>query len=68
VVVAPFATGLLAYYQVFEYKTVITLHIIAGAAWLMFIPFTRIVHMLFYPFTRAYMGSEFGYVRLSKDW
>jgi nitrate reductase gamma subunit len=68
VVVAPFATGLLAYYQVFDYKTVITIHIIAGAVWLMVIPFTRIVHMLFYPFTRAYMGSEFGYVRLSKDW
>jgi nitrate reductase gamma subunit len=68
VVVAPFATGLLAYYQVFEYKTMITLHIIAGAVWLMVIPFTRIVHMLFYPFTRAYMGSEFGYVRSSRDW
>jgi nitrate reductase gamma subunit len=68
VVVAPFATGLLAYYQVFEYKTVITIHIFTGAIWLAVIPFTRIVHMLFYPFTRAYMGSEFGHVRFSKDW
>ena len=41
---------------------------IAGAVWLAVIPFTRIVHMLFYPFTRAYMGSEFGYVRSAKDW
>lgn len=68
VVLAPFATGLLAYYQVFDYKTVITLHICAGAIWLMVIPFTRIVHMLFFPFTRAYMGCEFGLVRNSKDW
>jgi nitrate reductase gamma subunit len=68
IVVAPFATGLLAYYQVFEYKTILTIHMITGALWLMAIPFTRIVHMLFYPFTRSYMGSEFGNVRLSKDW
>ena len=27
-----------------------------------------VVHMLFYPFTRAYMGSEFGYVRSARDW
>jgi nitrate reductase gamma subunit len=68
VVAAPFASGLLAYYQVFDYKTVITIHMIAGAVWLAVIPFTRIVHMLFYPFTRAYMGSESGYVRSAKDW
>ena len=32
------------------------------------IPFTRIAHMLFFPVTRAYMGSEFGFVRGTKDW
>ena len=42
--------------------------LIVGAAWLMAIPFTRIVHMLFFPFTRSYMGGESGYVRNSKDW
>jgi nitrate reductase gamma subunit len=68
VVVAPFATGLLAHYQLFEYEVMIVLHIFTGALWLAVIPFTRIVHMLFYPFTRAYMGCEFGYVRSSKDW
>jgi nitrate reductase gamma subunit len=68
VVVAPFATGLLARYQVFDYQVMVVLHIVTGAIWLGAIPFTRVVHMLFYPFTRAYMGSEFGYVRSSKDW
>ncbi len=67
-VVAPFATGILAYYQVFDYKTVITIHMLTGAVWLAIVPFTRIAHMLFYPFTRAYMGSESGYVRSAKDW
>ncbi|MBD3168917.1 MAG: nitrate reductase [candidate division Zixibacteria bacterium] len=68
IVLAPFITGLMAYYQAFDYRTVITIHMISGALWLMVIPFTRIVHMLFFPFTRAYMGSEFGYVRNAKDW
>jgi nitrate reductase gamma subunit len=68
VVVAPFATGLLAHYQVFAYEVVIVIHMFAGAIWLAAIPFTRIAHMLFYPFTRAYMGSESGYVRNAKDW
>ena len=68
IVVAPFVTGLLAHYQVFDYQVMIVLHIFTGALWLAVIPFTRIVHMLFYPFTRAYMGGEFGYVRSSRDW
>jgi nitrate reductase gamma subunit len=68
VVLSPFVTGLFAYYQLFDYKTILTLHIFLGCLWLMIIPFTRIVHMMFFALTRAYMGSEFGYVRNSKDW
>ena len=68
IVVAPFATGIMVHYHVFEYQLMIVLHIFTGALWLAVIPFTRVVHMLFYPFTRAYMGCEFGYVRGSKDW
>jgi nitrate reductase gamma subunit len=67
-VLAPFATGLLAYYQVFDYQTIIIIHMWTGAIWLAMIPFTRIAHMLFFPLTRAYMGCEFGFVRGSRDW
>ena len=67
-VMAPFATGLMAYYQVFDYNAVIIIHMWMGAIWLAMIPFTRISHMLFFPLTRAYMGSEFGAVRGTKDW
>jgi len=35
---------------------------------LLVIPWTRLVHMLWFVFTRAYMGSEFGAVRHSRDW
>lgn len=65
---APFITGLLARYQVFSYDTMVILHMIAGCLMLMVIPFTRLSHMLFFPFARAYMGSEFGAVRHAKDW
>ncbi len=68
IVVAPFITGVLAYYHVFNYTAAIILHIVTGALWLMAIPFTRLIHMIFFPWTRAYMGSEFGFVRNSKDW
>jgi len=65
---APFVTGLMAYYQVFDYTIIITVHQWAGAVWLAMIPFTRIAHMLYFPLTRAYMGCEFGLVRHSRDW
>ena len=45
-----------------------TLHVLSGEAVLVAIPFTRLSHALFIPFTRAYMGSEFGGVRQCRDW
>jgi nitrate reductase gamma subunit len=68
VVAAPFVTGFMAHHQWFNYETMVVIHIISGAAMLMAIPFTRLSHMLFFPFTRAYMGSEFGAVRHARDW
>jgi nitrate reductase gamma subunit len=67
-VLAPFITGLMAYYQILNYQLVIILHMWTGAIWMAMIPFTRISHMLFFPLTRAYMGCEFGFVRHSRDW
>ncbi len=68
IVAAPFITGFLAYHQWFGYPAFVILHILSGEIMLMAIPFTRLSHMLFSPFTRAYMGSEFGGVRHAKDW
>ncbi len=65
---APFVTGFIARHQWFDYETMVLIHIIAGAVMLIAIPFTRLSHMLFFPFTRAYMGSEFGAVRNARDW
>jgi len=68
VILAPFLTGFIAHHQWLDYETMVVLHMISGAAMLMTIPFTRLSHMLFFPFTRAYMGSEFGAVRHARDW
>ena len=68
IALAPFLTGFIAYHQWLPYKTTLILHILSGEVMLMAIPFTRLSHMLYFVFTRAYMGSEFGSVRNSKDW
>ena len=64
----PFITGFIAYHQLFAYKTILIIHILAGEIMLIAIPFTRLSHMLFFVFTRSYFGSEQGYVKRSKDW
>jgi nitrate reductase gamma subunit len=68
IIVAPFVTGFLAYYQWFGYKFFVIIHILAGEIMLVAIPFTRLSHMITAPLTRAYMGSEFGGVRHARDW
>lgn len=68
IVAAPFVTGFVAHRQWFDYQTMVIIHMISGAVMLIAIPFTRLSHMLFFPFTRAYMGSEFGAVRNARDW
>lgn len=68
IVLAPFLTGFLAYHQALNYDLMIILHVVAGEIMLAAIPFTRLSHMVFAAFTRAYMGSEFGGVRHAQDW
>ncbi|MGA9261278.1 MAG: nitrate reductase [Desulfobacterales bacterium] len=68
IVAAPFITGFIAYHQWIDYPVMMVLHVVAGEVMLVSIPFTRLSHMLFSPFTRAYMGSEFGKVRHARDW
>jgi nitrate reductase gamma subunit len=67
-VMGPFLTGFVAHHQWLPYEPMIVIHGLTGALWLLAIPWTRLVHMLWFFFTRAYMGSEFGAVRHSRDW
>lgn len=65
---APFITGFFAYHQIGYYRLWMILHIVTGELMIMAIPFTRLSHMLYGVFTRAYSGSEFGGVRHARDW
>jgi len=67
-VASPYLTGFVAHQQWLPYSAIITLHIVFGILWLVAIPFTWLAHMLWFVFTRAYMGSEFGAVRNARDW
>lgn len=68
IVAAPFITGFYAYHQWPGYSFMMLLHILTGEIMLIAIPFSRLRHMLFSVFTRAYTGSEFGGVRHARDW
>ena len=68
IALAPFITGFLAYHHLLPYQQMSMIHMLTGELMLIAIPFTRLAHMLYFVFTRAYMGSEFGAVRNAKDW
>ncbi len=68
IVALPFITGFLAFHQFFAYRFMVIAHVICGELMLILIPFSRFSHMIIAPFTRAYMGSEFGNVRHARDW
>jgi nitrate reductase gamma subunit len=64
----PFITGFWTYHQWPATTFMGILHILSGEVMLAIIPFTKLSHMLFFPITRGYMGSEFGGIRRAKDW
>lgn len=67
-VAVPFISGFWAYHLLPGAKVATIVHMLSGEVLLAAIPFTRLAHMLFALFTRAYIGSEFGAVRHARDW
>lgn len=67
-VFTPFATGYTAYHGWFDPQLIMVLHILSAEVLLISVPFTRLIHMAFAPFTRSYTASEFGGIRNVKDW
>jgi nitrate reductase gamma subunit len=55
---APFVTGFLAFHHLFDYDTVIVLHILAGEIMLMAVPFTKLVHMPYFFINRFVLVHE----------
>ena len=68
IVLLTFLTGFLAYHQWGPYRPIMILHVLAGEILLIAIPFSKLGHMLFFVFSRAYMGAEFGKVLKGREW
>jgi len=64
----PFLTGVMAYHQFLSYETLIILHILSGEILLIAIPFTKLNHMVFFFFSRAFAGFEMGNRRGARVW
>lgn len=64
----PFITGFLAYRQWGDYETILLLHIVTAEILLIIIPFTKLSHMIFFFFTRLFIGFEMGGRRGTKTW
>jgi nitrate reductase gamma subunit len=63
-----FLTGFLAFHQWGPYRPMLILHILSSEILIIIIPFSRLMHMLFFVFSRSYMGAEHGRVMGSSDW
>jgi nitrate reductase gamma subunit len=56
--VMPFLTGYMAYHHLGDYRTVMILHMLFGELMLMAIPFTKLVHMIFFFLNRFIITNE----------
>jgi len=64
----PFITGILAVHDVFDYNTLIVLHVLSVNTIMISIPFTKIAHMIFFFLSRFFIQSEYGFGRGSRVW
>ncbi len=63
IAVAPFLTGFMAFHQYSNYEFWMMAHIITGELLLIAIPLTKLSHALFFFFSRAQLGMDYGIKR-----
>lgn len=68
IILMTFLTGFLSYHQWGPYRPMMILHVLAGEVLLITIPFSKLAHMVFFMFSRAYLGAEFGKVLKAREW
>lgn len=64
----PFVTGFCAYHQIFDYKLIVTLHMLSGELMLVAATFTKIFHMVFFFFGRFILVNEHTLGKGSRRW
>lgn len=57
-VTMPFLTGFLAYHQLFDHRTLMMLHMGAGELLIMALPFTKLMHAVYFFINRFLVGGE----------
>jgi hypothetical protein len=67
-VTAPFLTGYLATRQMFDYDTMLVLHILSGELMLVAVPFTKLRHGLLFFLYRYLLHYEHSLGRGSRTW
>jgi nitrate reductase gamma subunit len=68
IILLTFLSGFLAYHQWGPYRPILILHVISSEILLIALPFSKLGHMLFFYFSRAFMGAEYGKVLKARDW
>jgi len=63
-----FLTGFLAFHQWGPYRPMLIGHILSSEILIAMVPFSRLWHMVAYPFSRYYMGTDFGGPLKAQDW
>jgi nitrate reductase gamma subunit len=65
---SPFVTGLLAIHDLFDYRTLIILHVMSVNIIMISLPFTKFVHSIFFFLNRFFIGSETSFATGSRKW
>jgi nitrate reductase gamma subunit len=68
VTLTPFITGFLAFRQWGDYQTVMIVHIVSGELMLIFIPFSKLGHMIYFFLYRLLIGSEYSFGQGKRAW
>ena len=64
----PFLSGFLAFHQIFDYRTVMHIHMLSGELMLIAIPFTKLTHMIFFFLNRFLVKNEYTFGKGSRAW
>jgi nitrate reductase gamma subunit len=65
---APFLTGYLAYHQVYHYPPVIVLHMLCGELMIVAVPYTKLMHAIYFFFMRYVLPGENSFTRGKRVW
>ena len=65
---APFITGFYASHFSYGYNILIILHIISGELFIAAIPFTKLVHMIYFFINRFFIESEYSFTSRGRTW